>query len=272
MTKEFFHLLEEFKKISKKKWLESVNSLYNGVGLTFEKQLNKEPDAFYFPDFEGIELKCSTRYSRNPLYLFTIAFDGPTFPEILRIVDLYGHPDKEFPDKNILSTRLNVNKKHIVDGKYKFKLRVEKEEGKIYLEIFDMNDNLMEKKSFVYIDSVYNHLYLKLKNLATVTASKKIVDGKLYYRYYNIKFYELKDNFLELLESDLINVDLVARVGKTGYDRGKYRNKNLVFSITKKNIEKLFTKIFEYDADVDENSNYNNKDKIKSRNFNILHV
>ena len=275
MCQEFLDLLEEFKIISKKRWIESVNNIYNGVGLTFEKELNKLPDSFYFPDYEGIELKCSTRYSKNPLYLFTLAFDGPTFPEINRIVDLYGHPDSEFPDKNVLFTNLNVKEKHSVDDKFKFRLKVEREEGKIYLEVFDMNDNLIEKESFVYIDSLYNHLNLKLKNLAVVTASKKSIDGKFYYRYYKIQFYELKDNFLDLLENDIIDVELVARVGKSGSDRGRYRNKNLVFKIPKHKIEELFTKIFEYDSDIEENINnvfLQKNTKKKSRNFNILHI
>lgn len=57
------------------------------------------------------------------------------------------------------------------------------------------------------------------------------------------------ETFLELLENEKINVDLISRIGKSGQDAGRYRNKNLVFQIKKDKIEKLFQKIYDNNYD-----------------------
>ena len=251
MSKYYDNLLNNFKKISSKNWIKSINHNQGGVGVTFENELNKKSDALYFPDYGGIELKCTTKFSKYPLYLFTVAFDGPTFPEINRLIDLYGYPDKDFPEKKVLYTRLSIIRSNIVDNKYNFMLEINKEEEKLYLKIFDLYGNLIEKKSFVYLKSIYDHLMLKLNKLALIHAYKKKINNEDYFRYYKISIYELVsfDRFLELLEKGIIFVNLVARLNKSGVDKGRYRNKNLEFCIGKNDIEKLFNKIYEYNVD-----------------------
>lgn len=255
MNAEFEDLLDQFIRINQKSWIKSITKNQNGIGMTFERELGKLPDSLYFPDYAGIEIKCTTRFSKYPLYLFTVAFDGPTFPEIDRIVDLYGYPDKDFSDKNVLFTKLCFKHKILTKSNYKLQLEYNKKEEKIYLKVYDIEDNLIEKKSFIYIDSILNHLYVKMNNLAVIYAAKKKINNEDYFRYYKILFYKLKDNFLNLLKNDTVNIDLISRIGKSGVEKGKYCNKNLVFSIKKNNIEKLFEKIYEYDAD---KNNFNN--------------
>ena len=98
--------IKKFKTITNKNWIKSVCNNYGGVGITFENELGKKSDSLFFPDFDGIELKCTTKYSNYPLYLFTVTFDGPTFPEIDRITQLYRHPDKDFPNKKAIYRRI----------------------------------------------------------------------------------------------------------------------------------------------------------------------
>lgn len=249
--KYYDNLIKKFKEISDKGWIKSSNHNHGGVGITFEHELDKKSDALFLPDYEGIELKCTTKYSKYPLYLFTIAFDGPTFPEINRLVELYGYPDKNFKDKNVLFTKLSLKETHIVNNKYKFKLELDKIDEKLYLMVFDMDNNLIEKKSFVYLKSIYDHLMVKLSKLAVINAYRKKLNNDDYFKYYKITIYELIsfEKFLTLLEDGYIVVDLVARLNKSGVDKGRYRNKNLEFSIPKQNITKLFNKIYEYDKD-----------------------
>ena len=96
---EFYDLINEFKRISSKGFIESTSSSIGSVGLTFERELGKNSDSLIFPDYYGIELKCTTYRSKFPLYLFSVAFDGPTYPEIFRIIEKFGWPDIDFPDK-----------------------------------------------------------------------------------------------------------------------------------------------------------------------------
>ena len=254
MKKEYKDLLNEFKRISRKKWIKSISKSHGSVGNTFENELKKKPDSLYFPDYEGIELKCTTKYSRYPLYLFTLAFDGPTFPEINRLIDLYGYPDKNYPDKKVIFAK--IDGKSSTENNYIYKLKTDRESKKIFLEIYNKNGNLVEKKSFVYIQSIYNHLMIKLKSLAIIYSYKKKENNDTYFRYYKLIIYELIsfNRFLELLEKGIIKVDLIARMNKSGVDEGRYRNKNLVFSIRKYDIDKLFKTMYEHDADMIENN------------------
>lgn len=50
--------------------------------------------------------------------------------------------------------------------------------------------------------------------------------------------------FWFLLSSGVIEVALISRISKSGEDVGRYRNKNLVFSISKKEIKRLFKEIY----------------------------
>lgn len=259
MTEEVRKLIDNFKIIANKKWIKSISKSFGSIGITFEKELDKTPDALYFPDYYGTEIKCVSRYSRYPLFLFTVAFDGPTFPEINRIVEKYGYPDKTFPDKKVLFEKVSCNKKNLVNDKYKFKLEVDDKEGKLYLCVYNLDDELIERESFVYLKTIEEHLTLKLNRLAIVsTSTKKELDEK-YFRYYKIDIYNLIgfDRFLRLLRFGVIEVSLISRISKSGEDTGRYRNKNLVFSIKKNNIEKLFTNIYSYDNDLAEVINYN---------------
>ena len=106
----------------------------------------------YFPDYHEIEIKGTSRSGRYPLYLFTIAFDSPTFPEINRIVESYGWPDKDYSDRKVLFAKLSFKEKKIVNDKYKFQLSIEKNEGKILLNIYDLNNRVIDSQSFVYIE------------------------------------------------------------------------------------------------------------------------
>jgi len=245
MEEEITMLIKEFERISNKGWIKSISKSFGSIGLTFEKELGKRADSMYFPDYYGIEVKCTSRFSRYPLYLFTLAFDGPTFPEIDRIVDKYGWYDKDYHDKKVIFAKIYYNFKNIINEKYKFKLDFDDSKEKLYLCVYNLEDELIEKKSFVYIESIYNHLKIKLSTLAIVYASIKKINNEKYFRYYKMNLYKIIsfEKFIELLEKDIIKVSLISRMNKSGVDAGKYRNKNLVFQIDKNKIETLFTKI-----------------------------
>lgn len=244
-------LIDEFYRISQKGWIKSTSKSFGSVGLTFEKELGKSPDSLYFPDYYGIEIKCTTHYSKYPLYLFTIAFDGPTFPEIDRIIEKYGYYDKDFKDKKVLFEKLSCTSKTVVNDKYKFKLEIDYDEEKLFLCVYNIYDELIERKSFVYLDSIKNHIMLKLNKIALIKAFKNKKDGAEYFRYYKMDIYLLKsfETFLKLLEEGKIDVSLIARIGKSGNGKGKYANKNLVFNMKKENIDMLFEKVFSSDFD-----------------------
>lgn len=253
METNISNLIKSFHKIAKKRWIKSSfeNNRIGNVGLTFEQELNKTPDNMYFPDYEGIEIKCTTRFSDFPIFLLSCSFDGPNYPEIDRLIDKYGYYDKEFTEKKVLFEDFNTKSTHIVNNKWIFKLEIDRYEKKIFLAVYDLDNNLIERESFLYFDTLYNHVMTKLHQLAFIKASKKIDNNIKYFRYYELSIYNIIgfDKFIELLESQMITVSLVGRISKSIDSYGRYRNKNLEFKIKKENIDLLFNKIYYYNYD-----------------------
>ena len=131
------NLLKEFKAISKLQWIKGINNFTNSCGLTFESLLNKKSDSMFFPDFQGIEIKCTQRFSRYPITLFSSAFDGPSLYEMNQLLNKYGKNDIIYKNRKILNATLSCNKQILVNNKYYFKLEVAEDEERLYLSIYD---------------------------------------------------------------------------------------------------------------------------------------
>ena len=242
------NLIKDFMKISKRGWIKATGSGWGGIGLTFEREIGKKPDNKYLPDFNDIELKCSSRYSRYPMYLFAIAFDSNE-NEIIRLANEYGYRDTDYPDKKVLFRK--VNNAIIPSNKYNFFFKVDRKQEKIYLEVYSDDGILLENSVYITFDNLRKHVNTKLKKIAYIKASKTIIDNLIYYRYYNINLYNIKgfETFLDLIEKNMLVINLVARVGKCGEDKGRYKNKSVVFAISKDNIDKLFDCYYNYNND-----------------------
>ena len=236
MNKNFEQLLKQFKIIARKKWIKGVSNGHGNIGLTFENELGKKVDTNFTPDYNNIELKCTTRFSRFPISLFSLAFDGPSDKEIIRLNETYGSYDSDFTDKKTLIRKIRVEKLSLTPSNYYLSLELDEE--KLYLSVYDLNKKLIEKKAFVYINTIKYHLLTKLNNLSIVKSSKKKINNIEHFRYYEISFYILKDfnTFINLLKEGIIEISLISRISKSGETAGKYHNKNLVFQIKKDNI------------------------------------
>ena len=257
MNKNFEELLSQFKTIARKRWIKGISNGHGNIGLTFENELGKKIDTKYTPDYKNIELKCTTRFSRFPISLFSIAFDGPTNNEIIRLNETYGSYDSDFTDKKTLIRKIRVDELSLLNYNYHLSLSVEN--NKLYLCVYDFKKRLIEKEAFVYLDTIKKHLLTKLNYLAIIKASKIKNKNTEYFRYYELSFYTLKnyDTFINLLKEGLIEISLISRISKSGETAGKYHNKNLVFQIKKDNIEKLFKKTYYYNHD--NSNNYINE-------------
>lgn len=242
-------IIDEFNRINEKGWISGINDTsFGNVGITFERELGKKPDCMYLPDYYGIEIKCTTVNSSYPLYLFTAAFDGPNSFEIDRIVKNYGNYDSVYRNMKTLFTKVSFTEKTLVDGKWYFQFTLE--DDRIYLNIFDKNGSLIEKKSFIYTKTLYDHIMVKLQRIAVIYAMQKRVRGKKFYKYYKIDVYKFKNfgKFMYLLTHDYINVNITSRISKSGKVAGTYNNNNLVFNINKDRIYFLFDRMYYYNS------------------------
>lgn len=199
----------------------------------------------FFPDYQGIEIKCTTRFSRYPISLFSKSFDDPSFFEMNRLINTYGTEDNIYKGRKILMANLKVNEKISINNNYYFELKIDKKKGKIYINIYDNNNKLIENEPYISFNSLKEHLEVKLTNLAIVYASKKEIDDKINYRYYKMCIYKLIsfDKFIELLENSIIKTSIIRRISLSGNEEGRQRNKNLLLQIQKENILYLFNTI-----------------------------
>ncbi len=245
-------LIKEFKLICNKRWIKGINKFTNSVGLTFEALMKKNADSMYFTDYKGIEIKCTQRFSRYPITLFTLAFDGPSLFETNEILKKYGKNDYIYIDKKQLNATLSCKNKVLINKKYYFKLEVSDIEKRIYLLVFDKMNNLFERTSYIEFETLRKRIELKLSLLALIFASKKLINNHPYFRYYKIIIYELLsfEKFIDLIKQDIIIISIACRVSRSGSEAGRQRNKNLIFQINKENISKLFKTIETYNNDL----------------------
>ena len=254
MNNYYDELVKQFNIISNLRWIRGINNFTNSAGLTFEKLLDKKADSLFLPDFQGIEIKCTQRYSRFPITLFSCSFDGPFLYEMNRLLITYGKNDIIYRDKKILYGILSSNYKTLIN-KYYFKLDISNKNEQITIEVYDLNNNLIEKQSYISFDTLKAKLETKLSTLAIVYASKKEINRNLYFRYYKMIIYKLKsfEKFIELLKKDIITVEISGRVSRSGTEAGRQRNKNLVFKINKDKINELYDIVKICDNDLDKN-------------------
>lgn len=120
MRQDFFKIIEEFLKLNERGYVESISKEKNSCGLTLEHLLGKEPDSMFFPDYNGVELKTTTRFSRYNINLFSLTFDGPSLFESNHMLETYGKIDNLLPQKKTLYANLKLNQKVLVNEKYYF--------------------------------------------------------------------------------------------------------------------------------------------------------
>lgn len=243
-------LLNEFQNIYQKKWVKGVNNNTSSVGLTFEKMLNKKIDSDIFPDYKDIEIKCSQRFSRYPISLFNQSFDGPHLFETKNILEKYGKCYSDESSRKFLFVNLVCDDYALVNNEYYFKLNINYIERKIYIEIYDLEYTLLDSP-FIDFKTLEEHLKIKLNNLALIYASKKEKFGDIYFRYYALYVYKLKsvDVFYQLIEKNIIKLNVMCRSSFANDSLGKNKNKGVTFKLSKKDIELLFEKVLEYNAD-----------------------
>jgi len=67
-------------------------------------------------------------------------------------------------------------------------------------------------------------------------------------------------HIVDLIKEGIIIVSLESRIGLSGVNQGKYKNKNLVFKLKKDYIEDLYNKELTFDNNLNINRNYKYKD------------
>lgn len=246
MNKSNIELLnKEFQRIKKLGFVESTRKGYTGIGKTFEDLLGKSEDRLELPDFNGIEIKTKLHYSKSYISLFNAIPFGNAEYEIKRLRDKYGYPDKDLKYCKVFNSSIYANKLTPISDKYLFKLNIDYKKERLTLTVLDRNLNVIDDESYWPFSLLEEKLFRKLKNLAIVKTIKSTKDNKVFYKYYNIDYYELKDfnTFLKMIESGIIRVTFHIGVFKNGHRKGEIHDRGTCFEIKEENIQKIFNKI-----------------------------
>jgi len=228
-------LLDIFKNIYNKGWIATTNNGYGSVSLTFLKELGKINNAI---DLNSLEIKCTTRFSDFPIFLFSINTEEVLASKKDYIIN-------NITDKKVIYTDVYFNKKVLINHKKKGQLV--RDGDKLLLNIYDNDDNFIKSEVLVYLSSIYNFFEYKLENIAYIRAFHTVREMVSYFKYYYISFLSFRgiDTFLELLDNDLINITLIARKDKKD---NRFKICNINFTIDKDNLKLLYKTICYYNC------------------------
>lgn len=192
MDKEIQELKNQFQEIVNMGWIESSGSGKGAIGITFEKLLNIDSNELEIPDYRTvIELKTKASHFNDiyPITLFSATCDGKYLFELQRIKDTYGTYLSNYKSR-VLFLSLFGNEYTNLSKSKKAKLDVDYKEQKIYFLITDYNNKIIERQAYWTFDMLREKIERKLKLLAFIQTDRKLVNGKLYFKYNTLEIYE----------------------------------------------------------------------------------
>lgn len=231
MDNKEIEFINIFDIIANKEWIKNYNltNSKNDMELTFKHELN----TMQFPYYMDNEIRFN---NNDDIYLFTVKLDNDSNKED-NIIDKYGY---NHSDKYTIYENINHKTDCIIHNKYLYRLAIDIKEKKLYLCVYNIiSGNLIEKKSYVYLRTIYNYLISKLNKLVVIGAKERIINETKYFHYNNIIIYhEINFKmFLKLLQLRIINVYLI---GKTNKNYKELNYEFLEFSINKEYIKYLY--------------------------------
>ena len=208
VKKQMRHLLTKFITLRNQGYIKSTAKGTSGVGITFENYLGKKADSSSTPDYYDIEIKTKRAYSKSFITLFGISPHGKTTNEAQRILNDYGYHKKNHKYTKCLYSEVTSTTLSTAGIKHYLKLRLDYNQKCIFLQIYNQQKQLIDENSYWLFSDIESRLTNKLSYMAYILAWPKFINGEEYFKYYDIKFYILKDfyNFLDLLENGHIKI------------------------------------------------------------------
>jgi hypothetical protein len=245
MTDEIIEFQRIFEKIKRKGWIKEKQNGKGSCGYTFESLLNKEEDNFPTPDYYGIEIKTMNDNTKTNLHLFNLTPDGDCIFPIKRLLFEIGSPDKN--NKNYRTLYKSFSTRDYVRVLYgrKVILRVNYEKEKVELVVLDYRNkdiNIGISWSFSYLKE---RLLLKLRYLAFIRVSSRIISGEGYYYYHKMNVYKLRNfsTFIKLIDIGIIEITFKIGTHKSDDKIGQVYDHGTDFSIKVSDIELLYDRI-----------------------------
>ena len=242
MDSNMKNLYYKFKEIRSKGYIPSFYDYSHSAGLTFERLLGKERDELYWPDYEGIEIKTKSGYSKSKITLFSAVPDGKYLYSIEYLYNTYG---KEYNGNKTFIMELKVTERTFYNKKI-FRIFVDRKNSCIVLKVYNYNKKLIDDSVIWSFDLLKERIKYKLQKLALVKYCTKKENNKDKYWYYKISFYKeiIFDKFLEQLEKGNISIKFTVSTFKEGRRSGQIHNHGTDFAIEEKDLEFIYKEKF----------------------------
>ena len=232
MIEEIINLLvKEFIKIKKLEYVKGVNNSNISVNSTFEKLLAENKKLVNYINNNSITIKAKRSYSKAYITLFDVVPDNGG-DELVRMSKYYGRGNLM-----VVKGEVSASKYTRINGYYFFILRLDFENEKLYLEIYDNYKNLLEDKIFWTFSELKKRLLKKLSVLALVKAWPDIIGGVEYFKYYKMYIYFLRDfnYFIEAIAEGIVKINI-----KISYDGKKILSHKVSFVIKEEELVNIF--------------------------------
>ena len=244
MKKNIENLKKDIERVRKMSWIPCDWKNYGAAGIKLEKLLNRNPENFEIPDYDGIEIKTKKSSLKNDITLFCATPDSFIF-EIKRLYELYGYPDINDRTTKILNCNLYCGKLTYIYNDKLFSIKVNRQKKSIHLLVYDRSLNIIDNITSWSFEMIKQKLERKLSYLCLVKMDKTFWQNQLYIRYTSDTYYKLKDfnTFIDLIENGTIWISFRIGVFKTGKRKGQMHDHGTGFCINIKDLDLLFNKI-----------------------------
>lgn len=246
MNKSIYNLENSFEKIKKMGWIPVPKRGYGENGMIFENLLGIKCNDLPVADYDGVELKVQSKFSKFPITLFSLNLDGPSLFEIQRIVNRYGAFDYMFPASKVMYIVLNAKDFSSWGRSLKMKLCCDIKKRKLYILVSHANGKIIEKIAFWNFSSIKETVERKVSLLCIANCTTKYIDDSKFIKFEEIHFYELLsfEQFINALCDGTISIQIKYGVYKTGEKAGQPYNHGLAFQISPNDLSKIFCSYF----------------------------
>lgn len=235
------YIRQKGKEIAQSGWHQSLRNGNTGVGYTYECLFgipeNNSPDADLF---NSVEVKTHRLPARSMLSLFTLSPKHPKFAPSLLLDKFGAYNDHGYKSlyTTIRGTNQNTNKK-----RYRFNLRVCRQQKKIFIEVRCIKSGLLMSGDVYYNFSDIKKSAAKIEKLVLTGAKVSKINGVEYFQYSEPKLMVRSsfETLLSLIEQGIVRLDIRLGTYRTGKNAGKTRDHGAAFRIRHQNISELFS-------------------------------
>lgn len=235
------NLINIFNNIKLLEWIPVPERGYGSSGLLFENILGLKNNSLQSADYNGIEIKVKSIFSKFPLTLFSLCFNNQNFSELQRFVNSYGVVNKTYNVK-VMTVKIKANEYTFWGKNIRLKLICDKKKKKIFLLVKHSNGKIIEKKCFWDYESLSNLIKCKITNICIVNCTWRTMYNFKFVNFLDISFFKLIsfEKFLDAIEDGSIFVKIKCGVHNSGKNKGQAYYHGIEFQINYDDLFKIF--------------------------------